>query len=67
MAVFSSAALVKRGLTGIYQAVSNEHLHRYVSEFDFRWNARTMNDGERTAMAIESAVGKRLMYKQAVQ
>jgi transposase-like protein len=59
----SSFALVKRGLIGIYHAVSKEHLHRYVSEFDFRWNARTMNDGERTALAIESAIGKRLRYR----
>ena len=38
----------------------------YLSEFDFRYNARRMNDGERTALAIQSASGKRLTYKQQI-
>jgi transposase-like protein len=59
----SSFALLKRGLTGIYHAVSKEHLHRYVSEFDFRWNTRKLNDGQRTALAIKSAEGKRMVYE----
>jgi transposase-like protein len=58
----SSFSLLKRGLNGIYHAVSKEHLHRYVSEFDFRWNTRRLNDGQRTALAIRSANGKRLRY-----
>ncbi|HEV2329844.1 MAG TPA: IS1595 family transposase [Verrucomicrobiae bacterium] len=53
-------SLLKRGITGIYHAVSKEHLHRYLGEFDFRYNARYMNDGERTELAIQSAQGKRL-------
>jgi hypothetical protein len=61
----SSFALLKRGLTGIYHAVSKEHLHRYVSEFDFRWNTRELNDGERTVAAIKGASGKRLRYAEA--
>ena len=44
----SSFALIKRGLMGVYHAVSKEHLHRYLGEFDFRWNTRKMNDGDRT-------------------
>jgi len=60
----SSFAVLKRGLTGIYHAVSKKHLHRYVSEFDFRWNARKLNDGERAALLIQSATGKRLMYRE---
>jgi transposase-like protein len=59
----SSFAILKRGITGIYHAVSKRHLHRYVGEFDFRWNGRRMNDGERTVAAIQSATGKRLMYR----
>jgi transposase-like protein len=62
----SSFALVKRGLMGIYHSVSKEYLHRYLWQFDFMWNARKMNDGERTIMAIKLAEGKRLMYKQPI-
>jgi transposase-like protein len=58
----SSFALLKRGLVGIYHAVSKEHLHRYVGEFDWRWNTRKLNDGDRTALAIQNAQGKRLVY-----
>ncbi len=60
----SSFAILKRGITGIYHAVSKEHLHRYVSEFDFRWNTRKMSDGQRTALAMQSAEGKRLTYER---
>ena len=59
----SSFALVKRGLMGIYHSVSKEYLHRYLWQFDFMWNARKFNDGERTIMAIKLAEGKRLVYK----
>jgi transposase-like protein len=60
----SSFAILKRGIMGIYHNVSKEYLHRYLWQFDFLWNARKMNDGERTAVAIKLAEGKRLMYKQ---
>jgi len=60
----SSHALVKRGLIGIYHNVSREYLHRYLWQFDFMWNNRKLNDGERTA--IQAAEGKRLMYKDPV-
>ena len=56
----SSFAILKRGINGIYHAVSKKHPHRYVSKFDFRWNARKMSDGDRTALAIRSAAGRRL-------
>jgi len=56
-------SLLKRGLYGTFHAVSRKHLHRYVSEFQFRYNARHINDGARTELVIQSAVGKRLMYK----
>jgi transposase-like protein len=59
----SSFALVKRGIMGIYHNVSREYLHRYLWQFDFIWNNRDMNDGERTVAAIQSAEGKRLMYR----
>jgi transposase-like protein len=59
----SSFAVVKRGIMGIYHNVSREYLHRYIWQFDFVWNHRNLNDGERTFMAIQSAEGKRLMYR----
>jgi transposase-like protein len=63
----SSFAILKRGLFGIYHAVSRKHLHRYVNEFDFRWNTRKTNDGNRTALAIKGAQGKRLDYRTLTQ
>ena len=62
----SSFALIKRGLIGTYHNVSHEYLHRYLWQFDFVWNGRKLNDGERTVAAIQAAEGKRLMYKSAV-
>jgi transposase-like protein len=59
----SSFALVKRGIMGVYHNVSKEYLHRYIWQFDFMWNGRKLNDGERTVLAIQSAEGKRMMYR----
>ena len=58
----SSFALVKRGIMGIYHSVSKEYFHRYLWQFDFLWNDREMNDGERTR-SMRVTEGKRLMYK----
>jgi transposase-like protein len=62
----SSHALVKRGIVGIYHNISREYLHRYLWQYDFLWNNRKMNDGERTVLAIQGAEGKRMMYKPSV-
>jgi len=63
----SSFALVMRGIIGIYHNVSREQLHRYLRHFDFLWNHRNLNDGERIACAIRASEGKRLMYKASNQ
>jgi transposase-like protein len=63
----STHALVKRGIVGIYHNVSREYLHRYLWQFDFMWNTRKMNDGERTVLAMKAAEGKRLMYQEPTQ
>jgi transposase-like protein len=63
----SSFALLKRGIIGIHHSVSNEYLHRYLWHFDFLWNLRKLNDGERTIAAIRAAEGKRLMYEGSIQ
>ena len=47
-------AIVKRGLDGIYHSVSKKHLHRYMAEYEFRWNRRGLQDGPRTVAAIHS-------------
>jgi len=59
----SSFALMKRGIMGVYHNVSKKYLHRYIWQFDFIWNNRKLNDGERTAALIRVTEGKRLMYK----
>ncbi len=62
----SSHALVKRGIVGIYHNVSREYLHRYLWQFDFMWNTRMLNDGERTVLAMKAAEGRRLTYRPLV-
>ena len=60
-------SLLKRGINGSFHHVSRGHLHRYCSEFEFRYNTRTalgFNDGERAALIVRGAEGKRLTYKQ---
>jgi transposase-like protein len=61
--VESAFSLLKRGIYGTFHNVSRKHLHRYIAEFDFRWNNRKVDDGERTARAIRQAQGKRLRYR----
>jgi transposase-like protein len=55
-------SILKRGINGVYHHVSKEHLHRYLSEFDFRYNRRKINDDERMISAIAGFEGKRLTY-----
>jgi hypothetical protein len=59
-------SFLKRGIYRTFHNVSRKHLHRYVAEFDLRWNARKVDDGERLARAVKSSVGKRLTYPQPV-
>jgi transposase-like protein len=59
-------SLLKRGVYGTFHHVSKKHLHRYCSEFDFRWNGRLLTDSERRTRALQQIEGKRLMYKQPV-
>jgi len=58
--------MLRRGLHGIYHSVSRKHLHRYLSEFEFRHNHRELDDGQRTVAAIRAANNKRLTYAQQV-
>ena len=59
-------SVFKRGMKGVYQHCSEKHLHRYVAEFDFRYNNRTrlgVDDAQRAEAALKGIVGKRLTYR----
>lgn len=56
-------SLLKRGILGTFHHVSEQHLPRYLAEFDFRWNNRHATDGERMVRAIKGAEGKRLLLR----
>jgi len=58
--------LLKRGINGAFHHVSKEHLHRYLAEFDFRYNRRKMADQQRTVQAIEAFERKRLTHKDSL-
>jgi hypothetical protein len=59
-------SIFKRGMHGIYQHCGEQHLHRYLAEFDFRYNNRIalgVDDTARTAKALKGTIGKRLTYR----
>jgi transposase-like protein len=58
-------ATLKRGINGVYHHVGKQHLHRYLTEFDFRYNAREVSDAERRDIALTGADGKRLTYRDS--
>jgi transposase-like protein len=58
-------SVFKRGMKGVYQHCGHNHLHRYLAEFDFRYNNRKalgVEDGERAERLLEGVKGKRLTY-----
>jgi len=60
-------SILKRGIYGVYHHVSDVHLHRYLAEFDFRYNNRArlgVDDTERAHRMIKGTAGKRLTYQQ---
>ncbi|MDR4305452.1 IS1595 family transposase [Chelatococcus sambhunathii] len=65
--VEGSFSIFKRGMKGVYQHCAEKHLHRYLAEFEFRYNARValgVNDQMRTQRAAAGIVGKRLTYRR---
>jgi transposase-like protein len=61
-------SILKCGIIGVYHHVSQEHLHRYLAEFDFRYSNRValgIDDVQRTNIALQGAKGKRLTYQTA--
>jgi transposase-like protein len=59
-------SIFKRGMRGIYQHCHENHLHRYLAEFDFRYTNRQAlgcNDAERADRLLQGVVGRRLTYE----
>lgn len=62
-------SVFKRGMRGTYQQCGEKHLHRYLTEFDFRYNRRTalgVTDNQRASELAKGVTGRRLMYRDAV-
>jgi len=60
-------SILKRGLFGTYQHVSEHHLHRYLNEFDYRYSNRErlgIDDKTRAGLAVRNAKGRRLTYER---
>ncbi len=60
-------SVFKRGMMGVYQHCGEAHLHRYLAEFEFRYNNRSglgVTDVDRTAAVIKGIEGKRLTYRR---
>lgn len=58
-------SIFKRGMRGVYQHCAEHHLHRYLAEFEFRYNNRIANgvdDRSRAVEAVKGIAGKRLTY-----
>jgi transposase-like protein len=63
-------SIFKRGMRGVYQHCKEKHLHRYLSEFDFRYNTRKSlgyNDLMRAEELAKGIKGKRLTYRRPHQ
>ncbi|TPJ33244.1 IS1595 family transposase [Mesorhizobium sp. B2-8-3] len=61
-------SIFKRGMKGVYQHCGEQHLHRYLAEFDFRYSNRIalgVDDNNRTVKAMAGIVGKRLKYRDS--
>jgi hypothetical protein len=53
-------------MKGVYQHCGHNHLHRYLAEFDFRYNNRKalgVEDNERADKLLLGVKGKRLTYQ----
>jgi hypothetical protein len=59
-------SIFKRGMRGVYQHCGERHLHRYLAEFDFRYNHRAalgIGDEGRAEAALRGIIGKRITYR----
>lgn len=63
-------SIFKRGMKGVYQHCGEQHLQRYLNEFDFRYSNRAalgVDDAERTTRVLKGASGKRLTYRRTTK
>ena len=61
-------SIFKRGMKGVYQFCGEQHLHRYLAEFEFRYNNRVAlgcNDADRADALLSGIIGRRLPYAQS--
>lgn len=59
-------ALLKRGYFGTFHFFSWKHLHRYLAEFEARWNMAGLGEDVRFDSLLESVVGLRLTYQRLI-
>lgn len=65
-AIESFWALLKRGHYGVFHHFSVKHLHRYLKEFEARWNMSKFNGSNRVDLMLESSPGLRLTYESLI-
>lgn len=61
-------SIFKRGMKGVYQHCGEQHLHRYLAEYEFRYNNRSalgIEDTERSDRLLQGIIGRRLTYETA--
>lgn len=59
-------SLLKRGHYGIFHQMSPKHLHRYLAEYEARWNMGSMGGRARVNALLESSPGLRLTYERLI-
>jgi transposase-like protein len=56
----------KRAIIGVYHKASDQHIHRYLNMFAWRWNSRTLGEGQRVNLLLKATTGRKLTYKALI-